>query len=147
MEVERLNQNEVLAFRKLVKIFNDVFENGENIGDNDQLMRILTNPDFLVFAIRENGKVLGGVTVYVLHSYYDKKPLAYIYDVAVSPDFQGRGLGKRLIEEVCRYCKINGFESAYVEAESDDLDAVSFYKKTNFSSRMSAIHFTYTFEK
>jgi len=71
--------------------------------------------------------------------------VAYLYDVGISPEFQGQGLGKALMAAVCQYCRENGFEDAYVEAESDDTAAVNFYRKTKSSREMNAIHFTYTF--
>lgn len=146
-EIQKLKPNEVEDFRDLVKIFKDVFENEEQISQKKQLAKILSNPDFMVFVVKQNDKIVGGLTIYILQRYYGTKPVAYIYDVGVSPDFQAQGLGRSLIAEVCKYCKDNGFEEAYVEAESNDLDAVNFYKKTKFSSEMNAIHFTYTFEK
>jgi aminoglycoside 3-N-acetyltransferase I len=42
---------------------------------------------------------------------------------------------------------MSGFEDAYVEAESNDIDAVNFYRKTKYSSEMNAIHFTYIFDQ
>jgi aminoglycoside 3-N-acetyltransferase I len=147
MEIKKLNHNEVSDFRKLVEIFKIVFDSEEQLSDNDHLGKLLSNPDFLVFVVRQSNKVIGGLTIYILHRYYGTKPVAYIYDVGVTPEFQGQGFGKLLMAEVCKYCKDNGFEDAYVEAESDDIDAVNFYRKTNFNSEMNAIHFTYTFEK
>jgi aminoglycoside 3-N-acetyltransferase I len=146
MEIKKLNNDEVADFRKLVEIFKNVFENEEQITDNGQLTKLLTDPGFMVFVVRKNNKIAGGLTIYILHRYFGTKPVAYIYDVGVTPEFQGQGLGKALIAEVCKYCEDNGFEDAYVEAESDDLDAVSFYRKTKFSSEMNAVHFTYTFD-
>ncbi|MFM9946645.1 MAG: GNAT family N-acetyltransferase [Saprospiraceae bacterium] len=146
MEIKKLNHNEVSDFRSLVEIFKNVFENEEQITDNEQLGKLLSSPDFMVFVVRQNNKIVGGLTIYILHRYYGTKPVAYIYDVGVTPEFQGQGFGKALIAEVCKYCKDNGFEDAYVEAESDDIDAVNFYRKTKFRSEMNAIHFTYTFD-
>ncbi len=143
MEIKKLNSNSLTDFKSLIEIFKEVFENDEPIADDEQLGKLLSNPDFLVFVVILNSKVVGGLTIYVLHRYYGTKPIAYIYDVGVSPGFQGQGLGKALIAEVCNFCKQNDFEDAYVEAESDDIDAVEFYRKTKFSSEMNAIHFTY----
>lgn len=147
MEIKKLNSGNLANFKSLIEIFKDVFENDEPIANDEQLGKLLTNPDFFVFVVLLNNEVVGGLTIYVLHRYYDTKPIAYIYDVGISPDFQGKGLGKALIAEVCNFCKQNGFEDAYVEAESDDIDAVSFYRKTKFSSEMNAIHFTYDLTK
>lgn len=145
MEIKKLDKNEISDFRSLIEIFKDVFENEEQVSDDSHLESLLSNPDFMVFVVKLNGKVVGGLTIYVLHRYYGVKPMAYIYDVGITPKHQGKGLGKSLIAEVCQFCKQHNFEDAYVEAESDDIDAVDFYRKTNFSHEINAIHFTYTF--
>lgn len=145
MDIEKLAINEISDFRNLIEIFKDVFENEEQIPDNNHLERLLSNPDFMVFVVKINGKVVGGLTVYVLHRYYSVKPAACIYDVAITPAHQGKGIGKALIAELCRFCKQNNFEDAYVQAETDDIDAVNFYRRTNCSQEINATHFTYTF--
>jgi len=145
MEIKRLNQNEWAEFKKLIEIFKEVFENDTIIPDEEHLSRLLSNPDFLVFIVKLNDKVVGGLTLYILHQYYSVRPLAYMYDVGITPEFQRQGLGKLLMAEVCNYCKVNGFEAAYVEAENDDAQAVDFYRKTPYSSEIAARHFTYSF--
>ncbi|MBL7747841.1 MAG: GNAT family N-acetyltransferase [Chitinophagaceae bacterium] len=104
---------------------------------------MLNKPDFLVLVARYGGMVIGGLTVYVLHSYYSAKPVAYIYDVGVRKDFQRKGTGIKLIEYLKTYCKEKGFDHAYVEAEADDQQAIDFYTKTKSDSSLHATHFTY----
>jgi aminoglycoside 3-N-acetyltransferase I len=145
MEIKKLKSKSLSDFKALIEIFKKVFENNEPNANDEQLGKLLSNPNFFVFVVSINNIVVGGLTIYVLHKYYDTKPAAYIYDVGVSPDYQGQGLGKALIAEVCNFCKQNDFEDAYVEAESNDIDAVEFYRKTKFSTEMKAIHFTYKF--
>lgn len=147
MEIKKLSPDEVSDFKNLVEIFNTVFKTKEPIPDKDQLSTLLANPDFMVFVAKRNDKVIGGLTIYTLHSYYKTKPVAYIYDVGVSPACQGQGIGKALIAEVCTYCKSNGFEEAYVATESEDHDALNFYRKTKFSSEIKTVHFTFSFDK
>ena len=146
MDIKKLNHDEVSDFRSLIEIFKIVFENEDQISDNGYLSKLLSNPDFWVFVVKQNNEILGGLTIYILHNYYSSKPVAYIYDVGITPKFQGQGIGKLLIAEVCKYCKDYGFEDAYVDAESDDIDAVTFYRKTNCSNEMNTIQFTYNFE-
>ncbi|MDX2195679.1 MAG: GNAT family N-acetyltransferase [Cytophagales bacterium] len=144
MEIVKLNTNDVTYFKDLVVIFKEVFENDNHIVHDEHLKKLLFNPNFLVFVVLIDNKVVGGLTVYILQQYYTTKPVAYIYDVGIAPKFQRQGLGKALIAEVCKFCKTHEFEDAYVEAESDDIDAVNFYRKTNFSYEINATHFTYS---
>jgi aminoglycoside 3-N-acetyltransferase I len=145
MEIKKLSTQDTNEFIALIHIFKEVFENDDTIPNRHHLNRLLSNPNFLVFVAINDGVVIGGLTVYVLHQYYSEKPLAYIYDVGVAPSFQGQGIGKSLILAVCTYCKENGFEDAYVEAEFEDVNAVNFYRKTNFTGELQAVHFTYSF--
>jgi aminoglycoside 3-N-acetyltransferase I len=145
MQIKRLDKNEIEDFRDLIEIFKIVLENDIQIPNNQHLSKLLSMPDFMVFVVKINNKVVDGLTIYVLHQYYSEKSLAYIYDVGIAPDFQRKGLGKALIAEVCNFCKANGFDDAYVEAEDEDIEAVNFYRKTNFNSELIARHFTYTF--
>ena len=145
MVIKKLDKTEIEEFVVLIEIYNDVFENNTPIPERSYLSALLSNTDFMVFVVKVQNKVVGGLTIFILHGYYSSKPIAYIYDVGISPGFQGRGLGKALIEKVCDFCRNNGFEEAYVEAESEDIDAIGFYRKTKFSNEMNATHFTYTF--
>jgi aminoglycoside 3-N-acetyltransferase I len=146
MEIKKLDIQEISEFQDLINIFKDVFDNDRPMPNSIYLRKLLLNQDFMAFVVKVKNKVIGGLTIYVLHSYYAEKPIAYIYDVGITPSHQGQGLGKLLISEVCRYCKANGFEDAYVEAEADDIKAISFYRKTKYSNEMNATHFTYAFD-
>ncbi len=145
MEIKKLGDHEIMDFISIIEIFNAVFENKQPIPEMKHLSGVLSNPNFIVFVVKVNGRVTGGLTIHVLPAYYSLRPSAYIYDVGITPDFQGQGQGKALITEVLNFCRHSNFELAYVEAESDDHDAVSFYRKLKFSSEMNATHFTYTF--
>lgn len=144
MEIYKLSHKETGHFIDLIEIFKQVFEDDRPVPPSQYLNNLLHNQNFMVFVATVNNKVVGGLTIYVLHQYYCTKPIAYIYDVAVKPEFQGKSIGKALISEACNYCKENGFDEAYVEAESNDVDAVNFYRKTNFIYETNAIHFTYS---
>lgn len=145
MEIIKLEKDATEKFRQLLEVFREAFEHGLDLPMETQLRELLHKPDFIVFTVNVNERVVGGLTLYVLKGYYSTRPVAYIYDVAIAPEWQRKGFGKRLLAEVCSYCKENGFDQAYVEAEADDLDAVAFYRSTKYSTEMQATHFTYLF--
>ena len=82
---------------------------------NEQAKTVLTNTTFLVNAVCD------GRTVGVVRVLTDLLTDAYITDVIISPDFQGRGLGKELIGHVLAYLKQNA-----------DPGKEPFYEKSGF---------------
>jgi aminoglycoside 3-N-acetyltransferase I len=143
MEIIKLNSGQVKEFTALLQIFKEVFESEEILSDKDYLAGLLNKPDFLVFVAMENEKVIGGLTVYVLHSYQVARPMAYIYDVGVATAFQRQGIGKSLLAYVCNYCKDHAYEDVFVQAEAEDAQAVNFYRQTDFTDEMPSIQFVY----
>ncbi len=65
----------------------------------EQAKTVLSNTSFLVNAVCD-GKSVGIVRVLT-----DMLTDAYITDVIVSPDFQGRGLGRKLLDQVVSQLK------------------------------------------
>jgi aminoglycoside 3-N-acetyltransferase I len=141
-----LSNDGIADFKDLIALFNEVFENDSPLPQEAYLSKLLNSNNFFSIVAKHNNEVIGGLTVFILHIYYNESPSAYIYDVGVKPSHQGKGIGKSLMAFLCDYCKRNGFLNAYVEAETDDIEAVSFYRKTNFSTEMQATHFTYAFD-
>lgn len=146
IEIKKLTEFDGDDFVELVEIFHEVFEHEGSRPSKSYLAGLLKNPRFFVMVAKRGGKVIGGLTVFVLELYYDEKPTAYIYDVGVRPDQQGQGTGTALMARVREYCRENGFRDAYVEAETEETDVLRFYRQTKPSSEMEATHFTYSFD-
>lgn len=146
VEIKLLDSKSVQEFEELLKIFHKVFEHDVALPSKEYVKSLLSKDDFKVFVAKVEGSVVGGLTIYVLHSYYVEQPQAFIYDVGITPDVQGKGIGKLLLKEVITYCKNNGYSEAFVEAEGDDDEAIAFYRKTKPDFEMNAIQFTYSFD-
>lgn len=146
IELKILKGQETNDFIELINIFSNVFKmKSFKMPKSIYLENLLSKPDFKVLVAKYNNRVVGGLTVYILHNYFSTNPTAYIYDVGVMTDYQRQGIGKKIIAYLVKYCKENGFENAYVEAETADIEAVNFYKTTSASSLLQATHFTYSF--
>lgn len=144
IEIRKLAPNDLDAFTALLQVFSEAFEMDDfELPDQEHLRNVLNKPDFFVLVASHENKIVGGLTVHVLHSYYTSKPQAYVYDVAVLNEYQRRGIGKKLMAFLIHYCRENGFDQAYVEAETEDSQAVNFYRSTTFHAEMQATHFTY----
>jgi aminoglycoside 3-N-acetyltransferase I len=146
--IKRLGATDLDDFLDLLGVFEDVFE-WENftVPETEHLQKLLNSANFLAFVAISDQKVTGGLTAYVLDRYDTVKPSAYIYDLAVIPDHQRHGIGKTLIAALNGYCEQNGFSEAFVQADSEDIHAVNFYRTTPISHELKAIHFTYSLGK
>ncbi len=145
MEVtlKKLDKNDIKKFNALIEVFADVFEM-ENFAmpNNDHLQNLLIKQHFMVFVALRNDVVVAGLTSYVLDQCYGTQPIVYIYDLAVSNEFQRMGIGTKLIAEINNYCKSIGIKEVFVQADLADDYAVDFYRSTGAKS-LSVEHFTY----
>jgi aminoglycoside 3-N-acetyltransferase I len=146
-EIKILSHDDIREFTELIDVFECVFEmKNFSKPSNDYLHNILTKPNFFVLIAKANSKVVGGLTVYVLDQYYSKKPLAYIYDLAVLKDFQRQGIGRSLIKHLTEYCKKEGFDEVFVQADRIDDYALDFYRMTKPTNEEDVIHFYYSLQ-
>lgn len=74
-----------------------------------------------VYAYSENGEYKGIIVFKI------KDKTAEILDIAVQPEYQGQGIGSRLIDYIFSQFAVNK-----ITAETDD-DAIGFYKKYGFT--------------
>ncbi|WP_142683480.1 GNAT family N-acetyltransferase [Chitinophaga polysaccharea] len=94
------------------------------------LQKVLSGETFFSFVAVYDNKIIGGLTCYILPAYYVTSSYVYIFDLAVFPVFQRKGIGRMLIESVKEYSKSLGYEEVFVQADVEDQYAVDFYRAT-----------------
>ena len=82
-----------------------------------------------IYACKDNGEYKGIVVFEILNN------SATILDIAVKPEYQGQGIGSKLIDFI-----FNSFNVDNVTAETDD-DAIGFYKKYGFTVADTKVKF------
>jgi aminoglycoside 3-N-acetyltransferase I len=142
-EIKKLGSRDIDQFLALVRLFEKEFEMKDfKMPAPDYLQPLLEKDGFLVFVALVNKEVVGGLTAYTLHQYYSEKPLVYIYDLAVKTDHQRKGIGRLLMAGINGYCKVNGAEEVFVQADEEDDHALAFYQATGGRPE-KVVHFTY----
>lgn len=142
--IHHLKPRDQGLFRQLILVFEDVFEMEDfTLPPSSHLDRLLRLPDFMVFVALHESKVVGGLTVYILHQCYSEKPLAYVYDLAVQTTHQRKGIGRSLIATLNKHCQTQSFEEVFVQADAPDLYALDFYRSTQPTGEAAVVHFTY----
>jgi len=144
LEILILQSNNINELNELISIFEIVFEmeNFERPGQA-HLQNLLKREHFFAVVAKNGNKIIGGLTVYTLDQYYSEKPLAYIYDIAVLAEYQRKGVGRKLIKFINEYCRQNGFEEVFVQADKADGYAIDFYRSTKPTGEEQVVHFSY----
>lgn len=141
-KISRIQENDIELFIELVELLNEVFEESNKVASKRQLKKLLNKPDFHAIAVIKESKIIGGLTAYELEKYYTDKSELYIYDIAVKAELQNQGIGKELMEYLKAYSTNNGIETIFVEAHSEDEQAVKFYEST-FGKGEKVDHFNF----
>jgi ribosomal protein S18 acetylase RimI-like enzyme len=68
----------------------------------------------------------------------DMRPL-YVEELAVHPDFQGRGLGSFVLDQLEHLAKVRGCTHLVLEVAENNEGALKFYRARNFSKLDAAI--------
>jgi len=148
VEIQKLTKEDTDCFSELIKVFKETFEwKNFSLPTNIHLQKVLKNKSFLVFVAKQDQNTIGGLTAHVLERYDLEKPSAYIYDIAVLPKYQRKGIGKLLIEKLNNYYEKKGVSEVFVQSETDDQQALNFYRTTPNTSELQATHFTYSFNQ
>ncbi|MGI6551388.1 MAG: GNAT family N-acetyltransferase [Syntrophomonadales bacterium] len=99
-------------------------------GDDLESLRrfILRNPT-TCFLIRDEGKVVGSV----LGGFDGRR--GYVYHLAVCPEKRRQGLGRILMDTVCRELEKQGAHKVHLFVFNENLEAIGFYQRLGWNRR------------
>src|SRR5262245_52638940 len=87
MRSERLQPDDVAAFRSLLELFGSAFDDRKTYlsaqPDDDYLRRLLASDTFIAVATFDGTTVIGGLAAYILPKFEQARSEIYIYDLAV----------------------------------------------------------------
>lgn len=127
----------------LLDVFADAFDDFENYRsarpNQAYLSRLLANDSIIALAAGDGERVVGGLVAYELHKLEQARSEIYIYDLAVSPAFQRRGIATALIDELQALARDRAARVIYVQADYGDEPAIALY--TKMGQREDVMHF------
>lgn len=128
MQIQRLTVHDIARARELFTTIANVFETEtEPLGDA-YLTRLLARNEFWALAASIDGRIVGGLTAHTLPLTRIEEFEIFIYDIAVTPEYQRRGIGRQLIETLREQASATGIKLAWVPADNEDTHALDFYK-------------------
>ncbi len=78
------------------------------------------------------GKIVGYMISYIVFGGFGLEKGAWIATLGVDPKFMGRGIGKKLAEEILAVYREKGINDIYTSVRWDSVDLLSFFKTLGF---------------
>lgn len=142
-EIRKLSIDDLTRFQSLIELFNRVFEETQPASAGETHLRaLLSTRSFIALAAFTENEVVGGLTAYELPMYQHDSSEILLYDLAVRPDYQRRGVGKQLLRYLKEYCSRQGIQEFFVLVHEEDEHAIEFYRATGGKSER-VINFVY----
>ena len=126
--VRRLCAADVLLAQETFRLMVDVFDEGGGKLTSGYVSALLGRADFWAMAALQDVVPIGGITAHVLPMTRSETRELFIYDLAVQPEHQRRGVGRLLVETLRREAAAAGVPLAFVPADVEDEHAVAFYE-------------------
>lgn len=96
------------------------------------MKKLLATENYVVLVAVLDDQIVGFIDYYILPSIWEKWNEATINNLFIHKDYQGKGIGSRLLEEVIKRTDEIGIVELHVETEKDNESAISLYKKHGF---------------
>jgi len=143
-DIEAIAAQYIRLFSEMAKMQPDCLKPAEQ--QKSYIRGAITSPDHLLLVAEKEG---GGVAGFVLAqeqkspAYPCLKPrrLAYLMDMAVSPECRDLGLGSGFIERVKGWAAARGLEYVELNVLEENVRAVDLYERHGFKSAMRSMRF------
>jgi aminoglycoside 3-N-acetyltransferase I len=111
-------------FTTMAEIFAEEF-----VPLNDRYVeQLLRRDEFWALAALADNFVVGGVIAHELLMTRSESSELFVYDIAVRPNYQRKGIGRRLFTALSEEASKAGIQDVFVSADDDDVHALDFYR-------------------
>lgn len=87
----------------------------------------------IVFVAEKDREIIGMCSVQMLISTAEGGPVGLVEDVIVRKECRGRGIGKRLLSEIVRWCGAGKISRLQLLRDTDNAEALKFYSGNGWS--------------
>lgn len=105
-----------------------VFETDSTPLSDEYLTRLLKSPDFWALAASVDGRTVGGLIAHTLPLTRIEESEILLYDIAVLPEYQRRGIGRELVMALRAQAATAAIGVTWVPADNEDTHALDFYR-------------------
>ena len=145
MIIELIKPEEIDKFIELRQIFVREYDANAAVLDEQQSKQLSDNRNFIAVGATVGFELVGGLAAHIVTNYYKGGNDLFIYDIAIKPEHQKKGIGNELIKFTKQFCIDHNIKEMYVAVDENDENGLAYYRKTEGQERASRF-FVYNFE-
>jgi aminoglycoside 3-N-acetyltransferase I len=128
IRIQRLTTRDRAMARRLFALMAETFGEARQPLSDGHVGKLLARKDFWALAAFAGRRLAGGLTAHVLPMTRAECAELFIYDVAIRPELQRMGIGRRLMGALHEQASAAGIREVFVLADNADREAVAFYR-------------------
>lgn len=128
MQATRLSEGDRDVARRMFTLMAEVFDEGCEPLSDAYVDRLLAREDFWAVAAFAGDELAGGLTAHALPMTRSESAEIFIFDIAVHPHHQRRGVGRLLVATLREEAARAGIDTVFVPADDEDEHALDFYR-------------------
>ncbi len=105
------------------------------------LKKIISNPNHIIFVAEDNGKIVGSTTLLIEQKFiHEGGKVGHIEDVVVSKEFEGRGIGMKLVRSLLEKAETMNCYKTILDC-ADKL--IPFYERIGFKQESNQMRYNH----
>jgi aminoglycoside 3-N-acetyltransferase I len=135
IEIRRLGPQDRQIARTTFVLMAKVLAERRVVMSDAYIDRLWARSGFWLFAAQDGETPVGGLTAHTLPMTTFEGSEVFIYDIAVAPGHQRRGIGRRLVDALGSSARSAGISMMFVLADDEDSGALDFYRALHGAPR------------
>ena len=122
----------------------DSLRNASNLDKDtakDILKKIIGNPDHIIHVAEVDGKIVGSTTLLIEQKFiHEGGKVGHIEDVVVSKEFEGRGIGIKLVTSLLEVAKTKNCYKTILDCKNE---LIPFYERMGFKQESNQMRYNH----
>ena len=105
------------------------------------LKKIIANPDYIIHVAEINGKIVGSTTLLIEQKFiHNGGRVGHIEDVVVSKEYEGRGIGIKLVSSLLEKAKVMNCYKTILDCQNE---LIPFYERIGFKQESNQMRYNH----
>lgn len=134
----KLEKFEINDFDQLYELLKNAFGiQVEKFACKNKLLKIMDNDHYQIYVVKESELVLGASIVNIHDDPFDKADFATLWYYAVLKEYQGKGIGTYMLNEISKVLKENGYLELRLTTSPTNIACQKSSEKAGFEKKIS----------